>query len=332
VQVAERCVAVGWWPERSRDVGSDEGAESLALEYVFPSGRAAIAQALQALDLPDNAAIAMEPHGSDCLTRVVRRYGTPVDICEADASAAVVYEQWGWPLTDTASDELNERFRGRPMVLDRVDSADFFVQPRGGVEVLSLSKLLGLDGGGLARANGCLVSFEPRPESDVMRRLRSRPLATLAGTGYRELFKESRQAVHPAALAWLHRNCLTRAVEDERSARQRHLQLILDSRLAVGWPAWMRDVIGVGAGPVWAPVLRGQDAARRWRAMSMLEQRYGVVSASRLFNWSGNPLRLDYEFCLALPVHGGVTEFGGIVAALEYCLRRTRDAAADESL
>ena len=298
-------------------MGSDDGAESLALEYVFPSGRAAIAQALQALDLPDNAAIAMEPHGSECLIRVVKRFGVPVGMAETRAAAAVVYEQWGWPLTDAAWDELNERFRGRPMVLDRVDSADFFVQPRGGVEVLSLSKLLGLDGGGLARANGCLVSFEPRPESDVMRRLRSRPLATLAGTGYRELFKESRAAVHPAAFAWLHRNCLTRAVEDERAARQRHLQLILDSHLAAGWPGWMRDVIGAGAGPVWAPVLRGQDAARRWHAMSMLDQRHGVVSASRLFNWSGNPLRLDYELCLALPVHGGVTEFGDIVAALE---------------
>jgi len=41
------------------------------------------------------------------------------------------------------------------------------------------------------------------------------------------------------------------------------------------------------------------------------------VSASRLFNWSGNPLRPDYEPSLALPVHGGVTEFGDIVAALE---------------
>ena len=313
----DRRRGVGWWPDRPRDVGLDDGAGSLAAEYVFPSGRAAIAQSFAGFDLPTNAAIAMEPHVSECLSRIVKRFGIPVDMAEAGAAAAVVYEQWGWPLTDAAWDELNERFRGRPMVLDRVDSADFFVQPRGGVEVLSLSKLLGLDGGGLARANGCLVSFEPRPASDVMRQLRSRPLPTLAGAGYRELFKESRQAVHPAALAWLHRNCLTRAVEDERAARQRHLQLILDSRLAAGWPAWMRDVIGAGAGPVWAPVLRGQDAARRWHAMSMLDQRYGVVSASSLFNWSGNPLRPDYEPCLALPVHGGVTEFGDIVAALE---------------
>jgi hypothetical protein len=242
-----------------------------------------------------------------------------VDICEPapSAAAAVVYEQWGWPFTDAAWDELNERFSGRPLVLDRVDSADFFAHPRRGVEVLSLSKLLGIAGGGLARARGGFVRFEPEPESAGMRRLRERPLDDLTRAGHKELFKESRQVVHPAAMAWLEHNCLTRAAENERAARQRHVQLILDSGLAGQWPAWMRDAISAGAGPVWAPVLRGQDAARSWWAMSTLDRDYGVVSAVRLFNWSGNPLRPQYEPCLALAVHGGVAEFGDIVAALD---------------
>jgi hypothetical protein len=50
--------------------------------------------------------------------------------------------------------------------------------------------------------------------------------------------------------------------------------------------------------------------------MAALEARFGVISAMRPFNWSGNPRRPQYEMCLALPVHGGVTEFGEIVAAL----------------
>jgi hypothetical protein len=289
----------------------------LAREYVFPSARAAIAQCLTGFHLPQKATIAMEPYSSDCLMRIVSRFGTPVDICAADANVAVVYEQWGWPFTHCACTEINERFKGRPIVVDRVDSADFFAHRRGGVEVLSLSKLLGLAGGGLARANGCFVAFEPQPASEAMRGLRSRPPIVLARAGYKELFKESRQAVHPAALAWLEDNCLTCAAENERAARQGHVQLILDSGLAGQWPAWMRDAISAGAGPVWAPVLRGQDAARSWWAMSTLDRGYGVVSAVRLFNWSGNPLRPQYEPCLALAVHGGVAEFGDIVAALE---------------
>ena len=317
MQLAERRLVVGWWPERARDAPLNEGIDGLAAEYVFPSGRAAIAQCLQAFELPTDAAIAMEPYGSECLTRVVRRYGNPVDICAADASAAaVVFEQWGWPFTDAAWDELTERFNGRPFVLDRVDSADFLAHPRGGVEVLSLSKLLGIAGGGLARANGCFVRFEPQPESNAMEELRSRPLGALDRQGYRELFKESRQAVHPAAIVWLQRNSLCRAAEEERTARQQHLQLMLDSGLSSGWPAWMCDAIGAGAGPVWAPILRGQDAARTWRGMAALEKRFGVISAMRLFNWSGNPLRPQFEVCLALPVHSGVTDLGEIVAAL----------------
>src|SRR5207244_3239845 len=147
-------------------------ADGLAADYVFPSGRAAIAQCLDAFDLPTNGAIAMGPYGSECLTRVVRRFGTPADIGAADACAAVVDEQWGWPFTDAAWDELTERFGGRPILLDRVDSGDFFTRPRGDVEVSSLSKLLGLPGGGLARAKGCLVRFEPEPQSNAMEELR----------------------------------------------------------------------------------------------------------------------------------------------------------------
>jgi hypothetical protein len=319
--VAERRVAVGWWPDRPSEVALDGGCDRLAEGYVFPSGRAAIRQALQIADLALDAAIAVAGHGSECLARVVRGFGQPVEIGGLGPSvrAAVVYEQWGWPLTDDAWHGLTGKFNGRLLILDRVDSADFFSghqQREGCVEILSLSKLLGLDGGGLARTNGCFINFEPQPTSDVLRRLSGRPLSALSRGGYREVFKDSRHAVHPAALAWLQHNCLTCAAEAERAARQRHLQLVLDGSLAAGWPAWMVDAITAGAGPVWAPVLRGREAAWRWRAMSTLDQRYGVVSASRLFNWSGNPLRPDYEMCLALPVHAGVTDFSEIVAAL----------------
>ena len=321
MQLAKRRRAVGWWPEGALDAPLDEGTHQLAAEYVFPSGRAAIAQCLDALDLPTHATIAMEPHRSECLTRIVRRFGTPVDICEANgsAAAAVVYEQWGWPVTDAAWDEITERFKSRPIVLDRVDSADFFSEghrAHGTVEVVSLSKLLGLAGGGLARANGCFVAFEPEQESAALRQLARRPMDGLKRAGYKELFKEGRQAVHPAAMAWLQHNCVARAAEEERAARQHQLQLMLNSSLSNNWPAWMEAAIDAGAGPVWVPILREREAAEHWRAMATLDQRYDVVSAPRLFNWSGNPLRPQYELCLALPVHSGVADFGEIVAAL----------------
>jgi hypothetical protein len=79
----------------------------------------------------------------------------------------------------------------------------------------------------------------------------------------------------------------------------------------------MWHALASGAGPVWAPIMRGQDVAQHWRAMRLLNERYGLVSGSKPFNWSGNPLRPAYETCFALPVHGGVSEFEAIVAALD---------------
>lgn len=311
---------MAWWPEHPPEVPRTRLSRVLPTDCVFPSGRAAIAQVLQAIDLSPNAWVAVPTHSSECLVRIVRRFGIPLDISAIDPTvqAAVVYEQWGWPLTLAAWAELNARHKGSLLLVDRVDSADFFSRatPPGSVDVLSLSKLLGIAGGGVARANGTFLIFEGQAESDATRRLRQRPIADLAGGGYREFFKETRQAVHPAAAEWLGRNCLQTAIEGERIARQRHLDALLESSLSANWPVWMLHALANGAGPVWAPVLRGHAAATRWTAMRRLHHLYGVASASRLFNWAGDPLRPRYEVCLALPVHSGVANFREIVAAL----------------
>ncbi len=322
MQSADPRLTVGWWP----DAPCDAVGPALAADLVFPSGRAAIAQCLQAVDLPPNTTIALSALSSACLTRIVRRFGLPTDLrgLTPDVRATVVYEPWGWPLTACASAELNERCAGRLLLLDRVDSADFFMAgraqdlPAGTAEVASLAKVLGLAGGGLVRSNGRLVAFAPEPDSDVSRRLRSRPAGLMRGRiGYREMFKESRQVVHPEALAWLRLNSVEAAMEHERRARQRHLAILMDSGLSAGWPTWMVDAVAAGAGPVWAPVLRGEGGRRRWSATRVLDERYEVVSAARVFNWSGNPFHPADEVCLALPVHGGVARFAEIVAALD---------------
>ena len=61
---------------------------------------------------------------------------------------------------------------------------------------------------------GAAVVITNTFSTDAMEELRSRPLGALDRPGYRELFKESRQAVHPAAIAWLEHNCLMRAAEE----------------------------------------------------------------------------------------------------------------------
>ena len=70
----------------------------------------------------------------------------------------------------------------------------------------------------------------------------------------------------------------------------------------------MADAVGAGAGPVWAPVLRGVDPAVQWRAVACLARGWGLSSTVRLFNWTGDPLAPRFETCVALPIHGGVID------------------------
>jgi hypothetical protein len=225
-------------------------------------------------------------------------------------------------MTGSGWQAIADRFRGCPVLVDRVDSADFLLRPAPlaalparSVEVVSLSKVLGLPGGGLARAADGPVLFLAEPWSTMTACLLARPRAALSGPGYRELFKAARQAVHPEVLDWLRVNSFAAALEVERRARQQHLRAVLDSALSRGWPAWLGDAVQQGAGPVWAPTLRDRDHAQHWSAARILAQ-HGVASAVRMFNWSGNPLLPLYEPCLAVPIHGDVPDFRGLVRAL----------------
>lgn len=231
--------------------------------------------------------------------------------------AAIVYEQWGWPLPPEARDAVRERLADVPIILDRVDSADFLAAPRsfGAFEVLSLSKGLGLDAGGFVRRrpDGACLAYAPPSEAGRAPGADHPELASHPAV--RELFKQS-DHVHPEVVRWLQQNCAVTALEVERCTRNTTARLILDSQLCTGWPAWMTEAVESGAGPVWAPVLRGSDPAVHWQAIASLQRSWGVAAAVRMFNWTGNPLAPSFEPSLALPIHSGVACPADIVRTL----------------
>jgi hypothetical protein len=244
-----------------------------------------------------------------------------------EVGAAIVYEQWGWPLPPPAEDDVRQRLRGVPLIVDRVDSADFFANRRGlgQYEVLSLSKVVGIDAGGLVRdSSGALLEFQaprtptPQPRLEFQPAQRQVELAQrlAAHPAGREWFKQSQQ-VHPGALRWLQDNCLVDALEAERRVRNEAALTLLDTPLAAGWPRWMVDAVEAGAGPVWAPVFRGTTTELHWRSVGNLHRTFGIDSAVRMFNWSGNPLRPCYEPGVALPIHGGIVDLAAVLSVLE---------------
>jgi hypothetical protein len=242
-----------------------------------------------------------------------------------EIGAAIVYEQWGWPLPPPAQDDVQQHLRGVPLIVDRVDSADFFASRRGlgQYEVLSLSKVVGTEAGGLARdKDGTLLEFQPRqtpaalPESQPALQQVEHAQRLAAHPAGREWFKQSQQ-VHPGALRWLQDNCVVDALEAERRVRNAAALTLLDNRLAAGWPRWMVAALDAGAGPVWAPVFRGTATDIQWRSVGRLRRTFRVDATVRLFNWSGNPLRPCYEPSVALPIHGGIVDLAAVLSSLE---------------
>jgi hypothetical protein len=305
---------VGFWPERPAACVREPACAAPGVDQAFPSGRAAIAACLTRSHVNRQTVVAMPECVADCVSVAVRRCAVPVPLQAAlsrQPGALVIYEQWGWPLPPAAVDHLLARLPGVPVIVDRVDSADFFQNRRmfGDFEVLSLSKVLGTAAGGIARqtSTGAYLPFGGTR--------RARPLEKPSHPAVRELFKQS-QHVHPAVLDWLQHNCAERAAEAERLARVRAARTVLESPLAIGWPNWLAQSIAAGAGPVWAPVLRGGEPALHWRVVARLERDWGIAAAVRMFNWTGDPLAPRFEPCVALPIHSGVDGVGDVVSGL----------------
>jgi hypothetical protein len=330
---------VGAWPASASDAFAREaGCSGPGNLHVFPSGRAAIVACLTRLGVTRETVVATPECVTECVAIAVRQIARPVPLRDAlgDPSAglgprdgrgrpgaAIVYEQWGWPLPSDARHAIDDRLAGVPIIVDRVDSADFFHARRdyGAFEILSLSKVLGTAAGGLARTlpDRTYLRFDPAPDHPQP----SRPIdATrqLSHPAVRELFKRSQQ-VHPSVTTWLAANCAIRAAEAERRARNANARTILNSSLAADWPSWMAEAIQLGAGPVWAPILRGREPAIHWQAVAELENGWRIASAVRMFNWTGNPLAPRFEPGVALPIHGGVD--GEDVAAVVASLTRS---------
>ena len=253
---------------------------------------------------------------SYCVVSALGRYVTPVPMREAGAyglnvDGVLLYEQWGWGFPPSAWDQLAEKYRGSVLILDRVDSGDFFCRttpPASGfksvAQVVSLWKLFGLPGGGILLDESDYVEFErdTTPLSPL-----TELLAGMTEIGdrldYEEYFKNQTQMIHPTVTKWLEQNSVLGAAEDERRARHRNTVRVSASTAARGWPRWMAEALETGGAPGIAPVLRGADPEKLLEAIRMLEN--GGVSATVYhFDWCGNPLSPNYEPCLALPVHG----------------------------
>ncbi|MEI8309164.1 MAG: hypothetical protein WCH98_00250 [Verrucomicrobiota bacterium] len=291
------------------------GCKPLDLRFLFPGGRQALTACLFEAGLTRNSRVAFPEWSSHCVLSALGKCATPVPMAEVvqhgiKIDALMFYEQWGWPFPKPAWDDVNALSRGAAVIVDRVDSATptaYHCSSENIFEVASLSKLLGLPGGGLGKKNGSYLDFKPGRLTTFTKVLRDEFGPRIRDVQeYKDHFKSSDQAVNPAVLRWVSENCLDCALDEEGRARRLNLELVIESPLSVNWPGWMAEAVRVGATPGIAPILRGGSPNKMRTMMGLLGERFQTQSAIYNFNWSGNPVRPSYEPCLAVPVHGMV--------------------------
>lgn len=322
----QQAPGIGLWRKTPRYHSIKAGDFSFPACNVFPSGRQALSYALCHAGLGRPHRVAFPEWSSHCVISTLGKYVTPVPMREAadnklSVQGILVYEQWGWSLPACAWKQLAERYPGVVLILDRVDSSDFFYRMELPVSdfksiahVVSWWKILGLTGGGILHFDGKYVPFKPEPISNLTQSLAQRK--DLNEFDYTEYFKNQAQMVHPAVMNWNEQNCAIAAVEDERLARRQNILRLQSSSLAHGWPGWMLGTLDAGGGPGIAPVLRGMPRDELTRAVDLLAQA-GVNATLYHFNWSGNPLEPAYELCVALPVHSMMPDIDGLVRIIE---------------
>ena len=299
------------------------GEASIGSGLVFPSGRQALTRALNLFGLGRKDRVALPEWSSACVINAVSRQAFPLPIKEVLAhrisvQALVLYEQWGWPFPENVLNRIFDEFPGVKVVLDKVDSAPlYFAETDGGrqlAEIWSLSKVLGLRGGGLLRLNDewSVPEFE---QQDTARLAAMEAMEDAVFVD--EIAKTDIACVPGAVLEYVEGCNLEGVYRREAEARRENLSTVAVFPAAKGWDDWMKKALNKKYSPGIAPLFRGQGKDRLQEIAAVLAARQGIETKPYHFNFSGDPLNPAYEMCLAMPIHGMLTT-DLIAAALEH--------------
>lgn len=283
------------------------GAPEIAVEHLFPSGRQAISWCLRDLGLGRADRVAIPEWSSACVVSAIGACSTPVPMREAceyrlGVAAILLYDQWGWPIPEAHIDRVRDRFGDCHLLLDKVDSpclGEKRLSANGGApfaEIWSLSKTLGLSGGGLVRVEKALV----KP---------SFPTAALAPDAFKGIddwAKSKFPAIPDHIVDYVRTNCVNEAFECEALRRKKNIAALIETAAAAAWPRWMHEALQGGAAPGIAPVFIGAETQDLAKYGAVLKERFDIESELYHFNVSGDPVSPRFEQCLAVPTHGDI--------------------------
>lgn len=296
----------------SGSAGASSG--SFNASFLFPSGRQALSSVLRQLGMSRAKQVAIPEWSSQCVIAAVGAYATPISMKEVLAhdmkpNAILLYEQWGWPAPKGCIEKVKEKF-GCPIILDKVDSPIITSSGGAAAEIWSLSKTLGLSGGGIAKIGGKPAEFKDDESHASAYRLLSSDESSLLTS---HILKTEVAIVPKSVRDFVEKNGVEAPFEHERKARKENLSTMLQSH-AQGYPEWMAAHKDAAAPGIF-PLYRGKQddflASEKSRIAGL-----GMATEIYHFNFTGDPLQPKYEKCLAFPIHGMVSP-GAIKDALK---------------
>jgi hypothetical protein len=302
---------------------------TLKQEYIFPSGRQGLTAGLKYLGLGRSNRVALPEWSSACVINAVGKVATPVPMAEVvkygiKVDAVLLYEQWGWPILAECKKAIAERFKDAIIILDRIDSADIdndnrikFYPQNNQIDLISLSKLLGLKGGGLVKINGEYVEFKGNIIDEKICGYLWRKMADDdVEDKLLHMHKNDVGGLQKDLREWLEANSLMDAIEQEGLRRRENLSCVIGSLLSRSWPDWIGVSFERGVCPGIVPLFRGESREELTSKKAAVAGRFGIETEVYHFDWAGSPLRPEYGFCLAFPIHGEVAEMELLVKKL----------------
>ena len=299
-------------------------------EFIFPSGRQGIYQAMAKAGLGRADRIALPEWMPHCVVSAVGMVSSIIPIQEVlkyqiPVKAVLLYEQWGWPFKASVRDDILKHFGSSVIVMDRVDSADIdnknrmsFIEETTQIDVISLSKLLGLRGGGLTKLNGEYIEFQPRVAPEFLSDyFWGDGIDPRAETWISHIDKNYANVIPGEVEQWLEENDLTASIGVEAAHRRKNLKLIMESQFAEHWPNWMIQAYEAGAAPGIVPLRVQSSDFDPQNICGRNAEKFGIRGVQYNFNWSGNPLYPEFDVCVAFPIHGLVNDLDGMMKELE---------------
>lgn len=286
-------------------------SEPVPAARILPSGRQALTRILEEAGLSRPSRIAIPEWSSTCVVAAVGAQATPIPMREATAhgislDAVLVYEQWGWPIGEDNLHRLVESLKPRLLVIDRVDIPFIGAPPDmtndcAVAEVWSLSKILGLKGGGLARLQGRWIESVPTSDDQT---LYERLSADADNDDIGHLLRTHVAITQQTVLDYVAGCDLERTFAEESKLRLANLHTA--AGIAGGeWPDWMTAALEAHGAPGIAPLCRGRSESELVARRDAFE-RVGIQTEIYHFDFAGDPLQPHYEQCLAVPMHGQV--------------------------